>query len=279
VPPTAVNASSSATPPVTPDFSLKSRLLPFVEQGAAYNALNMSANYDFPDNFTVRTIQITSFLCPSDGFIPNGTVTVGTQTGQPGYSSYPNNIGTFARNFGNTYDGPAYEAGANTGGVVSFAAVTDGTSNTAMFSEFIRGKNDANSDGPFQIYRSSDSSKTAAPTNQLMTNCQKAGLISQGTPLTASAQRQKGADWLNQNCAKGGGYSHVMPPNTRACFFSDLDASKTYTMVSTSSYHSGGVNAAFLDGSVKFVKSSVNPATWWALATKAGGEVVSADSY
>src|SRR3954451_3045057 len=66
LPPTAVNASSSTTPPVTPDFSLKSRLLPFVEQGAAYNALNMSANYDFPDNFTVRTIQITSFLCPSD---------------------------------------------------------------------------------------------------------------------------------------------------------------------------------------------------------------------
>ena len=33
-----------------------------------------------------------------------------------------------------------------------------------------------------------------------------------------------------------------------------------------------------LDGSVKFVKNSVNPPTWWAIATKAGGEVISADS-
>jgi hypothetical protein len=34
-----------------------------------------------------------------------------------------------------------------------------------------------------------------------------------------------------------------------------------------------------LDGSVRFVKDTVAPATWWALATKAGGEVISSDSY
>jgi hypothetical protein len=39
------------------------------------------------------------------------------------------------------------------------------------------------------------------------------------------------------------------------------------------------VNVGFLDGSVKFVKDSVSQATWWALGTKAGGEVISADSY
>jgi hypothetical protein len=39
------------------------------------------------------------------------------------------------------------------------------------------------------------------------------------------------------------------------------------------------VNVAFLDRSVKFIKNSVSVATWRALATKAGGEVVSADSY
>jgi hypothetical protein len=39
------------------------------------------------------------------------------------------------------------------------------------------------------------------------------------------------------------------------------------------------VNVAMLDGSVRFVKNSVNGLTWWALATKAGGEVISADSY
>jgi len=33
------------------------------------------------------------------------------------------------------------------------------------------------------------------------------------------------------------------------------------------------------DGSVKFIKDSVNPMTWWALGTRAGGEVISSDSY
>jgi prepilin-type processing-associated H-X9-DG protein len=112
-----------------------------------------------------------------------------------------------------------------------------------------------------------------------MANCKAVPLVSQGNPQVASDQRQKGADWLNQNCGKGGGYSHVMTPNTRACYFSSTNASKTYTMVNASSNHPGGVNVTFLDGSVRFVKNSVNPNAWWAIATKAGGEVVSADSY
>jgi prepilin-type processing-associated H-X9-DG protein len=47
-------------------------------------------------------------------------------------------------------------------------------------------------------------------------------------------------------------------------------------MVGASSNHSGGVNVGFLDGTVQFVKNSVNRPTWWAIATKAGGEVISA---
>jgi len=46
-----------------------------------------------------------------------------------------------------------------------------------------------------------------------------------------------------------------------------------------SSWHSGGVNTLFADGSVKFIKDSINRMTWWALGTRSGGEVVSADAY
>ena len=56
-------------------------------------------------------------------------------------------------------------------------------------------------------------------------------------------------------------------------------ASAHHTGIGASSRHPGGVNAGFLDGSVKFIKDSVNPATWRAISTMAGGEVVSADSY
>jgi prepilin-type processing-associated H-X9-DG protein len=43
--------------------------------------------------------------------------------------------------------------------------------------------------------------------------------------------------------------------------------------------HPGGVNALFVDGSVRFVKDSIARQTWWALGTKANGEVISSDSY
>jgi prepilin-type processing-associated H-X9-DG protein len=71
-----------------------------------------------------------------------------------------------------------------------------------------------------------------------------------------------------------------MTPNTQACLFSTGSSSSTdNSMIGASSFHSGGVNVGFMDGSVRFVKNSVSPQTWWAIATKAGGEVVSSDSY
>ena len=45
------------------------------------------------------------------------------------------------------------------------------------------------------------------------------------------------------------------------------------------SNHPGGVNTLMADGSVRFIKDSINIPTWWALGTKDGGEVLSSDSY
>ena len=275
-PPTALNSSAT----VTPDFSMKGRILPFMEQTIAYNALNMSFLYNDPTNFTVRILQINSFNCPSDANVPNGPTTVAGITATPGVSSYPNNIGTFATNNGGQFDGPAYEMGANFGATVSIATVTDGTSNTVIFSETLKGRNNSTVDGSFQVYKdATDPTGTAAPLATLLANCKAVPTVASGNAFVASDQYQKGADWLNQNCGKGGGYSHIMTPNTQSCYFNNTNGSKTYTMVGASSYHPGGVNVTMLDGSVRFIKNSVNPPTWWALATKAGGEVISADSF
>jgi prepilin-type processing-associated H-X9-DG protein len=83
---------------------------------------------------------------------------------------------------------------------------------------------------------------------------------------------------------QGGGYSHVFPPNFKSCFSTSESTNppqpaQYFTLVGTSSYHPGGVNVAFLDGSVHFIKNSINITTWWALATRAGGEVIDASSY
>jgi prepilin-type processing-associated H-X9-DG protein len=45
------------------------------------------------------------------------------------------------------------------------------------------------------------------------------------------------------------------------------------------SFHPGGVNTLFADGTVRFVKDSIARQTWWSLGTKAAGEVISSDSY
>jgi prepilin-type processing-associated H-X9-DG protein len=50
-------------------------------------------------------------------------------------------------------------------------------------------------------------------------------------------------------------------------------------MVAASSAHPGGINVLFMDGSVHFLKNSINYAPWYAIATVAGGEVVSSDAY
>jgi prepilin-type N-terminal cleavage/methylation domain-containing protein/prepilin-type processing-associated H-X9-DG protein len=68
-------------------------------------------------------------------------------------------------------------------------------------------------------------------------------------------------------------YIHVMPPNTWSC------RSGLQIAHNANSHHPGGVNVLFCDGSVKFIKASIGIQTWWAIGTRAGGEVISADQY
>jgi prepilin-type processing-associated H-X9-DG protein len=56
-------------------------------------------------------------------------------------------------------------------------------------------------------------------------------------------------------------------------------AGQTQPLLGAGSMHPGGLNAAFADGSVRFLKTSINKITLYSLITRAGGEVVSSDSY
>jgi prepilin-type processing-associated H-X9-DG protein len=57
------------------------------------------------------------------------------------------------------------------------------------------------------------------------------------------------------------------------------DGGPTYGAFTTRNYHPGGVNTGFADGSVNFIKSSVDGNTWRALGTVQGGEVIGGDAY
>ena len=41
--------------------------------------------------------------------------------------------------------------------------------------------------------------------------------------------------------------------------------------------HTGGMNVALADGSVRFLNQAITPATWWAACTPEGGEALGGD--
>ena len=83
-------------------------------------------------------------------------------------------------------------------------------------------------------------------------------------------------------------FNTVVPPNSTQyrwgqCRFG-CGPCGTYStdhsnITNVTSRHSGGSNVLMGDGSVRFVKSSIAMQTWWAIGTRANGEVVSADAY
>jgi prepilin-type processing-associated H-X9-DG protein len=59
----------------------------------------------------------------------------------------------------------------------------------------------------------------------------------------------------------------------------DIDSGALMVYGEADSFHSGGVNCLMADGSVKFVKDSIDILTWFALGTKGNGEIIDASKY
>jgi prepilin-type N-terminal cleavage/methylation domain-containing protein/prepilin-type processing-associated H-X9-DG protein len=282
LPPTGSPGTSAAK--FINDFGMKLRMLPFVEQQALFNSVNMGFTYNSAPIFTVATTQVNTFLCPSDTNDPSPTATLGTFSAKVASTNYPNTIGVYVGNNNGQLDGPAWElpSAQNYGPMITLATVTDGLSNTAIFSEYIKGMFRTGTDGLHQTYwlTSTTNAGFNVPINlaSVVAECQASTLIFQET--AGVNWDSKGEYWLLATCGTGGCYSHVNTPNKKACYFSGQTSSSTFqSLVGPSSNHAGGVNMAFLDGSVKFIKDSIGLATYRAISTRAGGEVVSADSY
>src|SRR5262249_49489046 len=154
------------------NWSQHARLLPFLEQAALYNAINWNFGArgsdgdtvyratNPPDNaaggsdsipqMTVLVTRVPLFLCPSDGHPgSSGTFLVGGVNRLVGASNYPCNIGLNRRITGGLADsswrmnGPNYVASNWDNAVnitMTMAHFTDGTSSTAIFSEWIKGE-------------------------------------------------------------------------------------------------------------------------------------------
>jgi prepilin-type N-terminal cleavage/methylation domain-containing protein len=151
------------------DWSTHVLLLPFMEQSPLYNGLNFYDGNDWDNinpqpasensflNFSFQVVQVNSFLCPSD---PDRITQVQAATGKLyGHNNYCGNTGSNVWSLwdvvGNAYDGVfnwvggiQIRNGVIRGNLpmgnlppfcVSFAMITDGLSNTAFFSERVKG--------------------------------------------------------------------------------------------------------------------------------------------
>jgi len=182
--------------------------------------------------------------------------------------------------------GSLYNSNCNTIGLQS---LTDGTSNTAAFSEKLvgissptaqlpGGSNGKRYHYPITATETIDTGGVAGA-NVFLAACKNMPTTTQTDPTyngyTASVWSGSHGCTLRFNS-----YNHFMPPNSASCYSSSGgnpvgDAMDALTSMSN---HSGGVNVGCCDGSVRFVKDSVSSNAWWALGTRSGGEVISSDA-
>ncbi len=250
----------------SPGWSWACMILPQLEQAPVFASLNFSLPVQAPANTTGIRTNLTAFLCPSDQFqgstfgISDG---FGNTLATVAPSSYAASCGDDPSD---TAFGLTLSNGTNTGigrgvffrdSAISIASVTDGTSQTVLVEERAWG----NAEGTWA-------------------GAIAGGYIQRGpfNPCPGSADATYKAPCLV--------LAHCHMINTNSDSDSGLDDS--------SSFHPGGANELFGDGSVHFLKTvptdaGVNPdgstrytpasLIFQALGTRSMGEVISSDSY
>ena len=268
--------SYAGGPPVYARWSQHAMLLPFLDQVPLYKSIRFTAPPDTPgmggviafmpaytSPGNVNTIpsqaSISMFLCPSDG----------TTTGS-GQNNYCGNQGGWLCDLGDTAGASTISPTEVQTGVFYFlskvraADVRDGLSQTAFFSEHLRGNGNLNPKSDLFVIPAQN---TLAGTYSTCMGLNTAT----ATPLTS----KWGYSWvMGENCCAQ--YNHVAVPNTTSCAgtgFAGTMANMAM-QVSASSNHSGGVHVLMGDGAVNFGNQNVDLNVWRAIGTRNGKELV-----
>jgi prepilin-type processing-associated H-X9-DG protein len=284
-------------------------LMPFYEHGALYKEATTGpdAGKDpWVGNGNPWSKSVPVLCCPSDDFTEvTGRVSyvfsLGdwpdinnpyNATSSPPVTKPENPRGIFVRCVGSGTN-------ANWGSVWhNISAVSDGTSNTIVFSERCVTSNRNNIRGAykFNVAVMNETPTTSTTTGALAVTVQACLLEREGNGYKPPIGSVNISDHFGARWADGRGpssFSTILPPNSPSCSghaWVDFD---TRMMVSASSYHSNGVNVSFADGSVRFIAetifagnidatttpkaSGVSPfGVWGALGSFNGGEPDSA---
>jgi prepilin-type N-terminal cleavage/methylation domain-containing protein/prepilin-type processing-associated H-X9-DG protein len=290
------------------DASPQALILPYVEQASKYNQFDfnyttwndrnaVTGALNSGVNLAARSQDIPIYLCPSD---PSAVVRPAdwVLTGNNNASQYPEGRCSYLASIGTTSSLVPTTANSSTwgayGGIfavtgsstqilkgVAIVSITDGTSNTAMFSEVMRATEGWPHTSGFRDNTSIILAGGNDPSSNILfdSDARTAPSCATGNPWTSTIS-YIGTEY--ERALYGTVYyNHTLPPNwnrkvsSGQLHYNCGDTGITYFHVSASSYHTGGVNLVMADGSVRFVRDSINFPAWQAMGSKAGGEVVS----
>jgi prepilin-type N-terminal cleavage/methylation domain-containing protein/prepilin-type processing-associated H-X9-DG protein len=279
----AVNGSGppavpgTGTPPATQRPSPQVLILPYVEQANKYNQYDLTRDVNSDNaNAAARQQDISFYVCPSD---PSLAVITNTTDGRCNYMAslggYPTPTsqdpslggGVFFVEFTTTQ----WVTLLNRPRRVRILQIKDGTSNTAMWGEIRRGIGGGSATaGP-------DLQPTMVPWDVVgvpnITTPTATGPCDQDpATVTGTIYRYAGNEYY-RSFAFTSFYTHTKLPNAPTMDCTDLNGAH----IGARSYHSGGVNIAFCDGSVHFIANSIDLTTWRAMGSRAGGEVFQYD--
>jgi prepilin-type N-terminal cleavage/methylation domain-containing protein/prepilin-type processing-associated H-X9-DG protein len=243
-------------------------LTPYIEQYNVYDALHLDVPLYghtgvyygpgegvHPDNQQAVAADISFFFCPSDK----------ARSVQPEFGS-TNYLGCWGRG----KPTPGGTAAFDTDGVFNnvraarLADITDGTSHTAVFSESLLGPESASLMGHTLVEDNWDLVMVQLqnlPINDAL--CSSLG---------ASASAFRCARWVD-GFVLYSAYYHWQPPNS-AVPDCGVTSPIRALWIAARSHHPGGVNVAFVDGSVRFVSETLDVEIWRALGSRNGREVV-----
>ena len=267
------------------------RLSQFLEQGNAFNTWNMGVTTFSPPNWTLVGTGVSTLWCPSD---PQAT------TRFPLSTIYANNGSTMDGNFAPDGLQQAYTSYVvNNGTWYMPSYVTSDTAYSPQYDAFRAATNGVIYSGSAVRF----AEVTDGLSNTIAFGERSRGILSPGD-LTYN-------QWWNSGDYADTGFATRYPINAYRKYATQLKVSGAGKIVYTSvaSFHPGGANFAFLDGSVKFLKETIStwqldnssplplppgiaygpygeplpgttkPGVYQALSTRNGGEVISADAY
>ena len=272
-------------------------LMPYMELNSLYTTLlnhtaaNANPRFSTPWNigdgsqFPEVKTTIDAFICPSDGNA-KAKSTDGHNTGRCNYmSSRGDSMWNNNRNPEDESSAQAKNAHRGCfwiGEFPNMSIVTDGTSNTVTFSECCT----AAISGGRAIKGNLVSGLGSMYNGNSFPGPCLATKVGTQLDRDATASSWRGQRWLDGQVLVSG-FNTVLPPNSPNCSYS---GDNVWGVASVQSNHSGGVNAALLDGSVRFVSDTIDCGdayanavvtgaspygVWGAMGSAQGGETTS----